>query len=157
MASAPEEVLPRLGAPRDPSGLLSGIWDDGTTAAQLPVNVAKTSEIPVFRQLLKKIPDAEITADQMHNQREQERALRVHDRGEPALTVRRRRRAVLGISGRGGLDRGHVDVRVIKTMPATERKLGRDLNAIITALRTAIPPHHAGKPPNDQHEHEPAT
>ncbi len=30
--------------------LLSGIWDDGTTAAQLPVDV-KTNEIPVFREL----------------------------------------------------------------------------------------------------------
>ena len=37
--------------------LLSGIWDDGTTAAQLPVDVRKTNEIPVFRQLLKKIPN----------------------------------------------------------------------------------------------------
>jgi hypothetical protein len=51
--------------------LLSGIWDDGTTAAQLPVDVRKTNEIPVFRQLLGKIPpadlkDAVITADQMH-------------------------------------------------------------------------------------------
>ena len=36
--------------------LLSGIWDDGTTAAQLPVDAKKTNEIPVFRQLLGKIP-----------------------------------------------------------------------------------------------------
>ena len=52
--------------------LLSGVWDDGTTAAQLPVDVRKTNEIPVFRQLLKKVPDlagAVITADQMHTQR----------------------------------------------------------------------------------------
>jgi predicted transposase YbfD/YdcC len=53
--------------------LLSGIWDDGTTAAQLPVH-GKTSEIPVFRDLLDKIPgsdlkDAVISADQMHTQR----------------------------------------------------------------------------------------
>ena len=31
--------------------LLSGIWDDGTTAAQLPVS-KKSNEIPVFRDLL---------------------------------------------------------------------------------------------------------
>jgi len=36
--------------------LLSGIWDDGTTAALLPVNTAKENEIPVFRDLLDKIP-----------------------------------------------------------------------------------------------------
>ncbi len=54
--------------------LLSGLWDDGTTAAQLPVH-GKTDEIPVFRDLLKKIPagdlkDAVISADQMHTQRQ---------------------------------------------------------------------------------------
>ena len=53
--------------------LLSGVWDDGTTAAQLPVD-KKTNEIPVLRELVKKIPDGElagavITADQMHTQR----------------------------------------------------------------------------------------
>jgi len=49
--------------------LLSGLWDDSTTAAQLPVDTKKTNEIPVFRDLLKKIPDlkgAVISADQMH-------------------------------------------------------------------------------------------
>ena len=40
--------------------LLSGIWDDGTTAAQLPVDTAKTNEIPVFRQLLGKIPAGDL-------------------------------------------------------------------------------------------------
>src|SRR5277367_6727733 len=29
--------------------LLSGLWDDGTTAAQLPVDTRKTNEVPVFR------------------------------------------------------------------------------------------------------------
>lgn len=52
--------------------LLSGLWDDGTTAAQLPVH-GKTNEIPVFRDLLDKIPpdlkDTVISADQMHTQR----------------------------------------------------------------------------------------
>ena len=38
--------------------LLSGIWDDGTTAAQLPVDTAKTNEITVFRQLLGRIAAA---------------------------------------------------------------------------------------------------
>ena len=54
--------------------LLSGLWDDGTTAAQLPVNTRKENEIPVFRDLLDKIPagdlkGAVISADQMHTQR----------------------------------------------------------------------------------------
>src|SRR6266536_1230649 len=61
-----------------PPMLLSGIWDDGTTAAQLPVDVRKTNEIPVFRELLKKVPDlagAVITADQMHTQRKHARVI----------------------------------------------------------------------------------
>src|SRR5260370_11359863 len=58
--------------------LLSGLWDDGTTAAQLPVNTKRTNEIPVFRDLLKKIPDlkdAVISADQMHTQRKHAKAI----------------------------------------------------------------------------------
>ena len=63
--------------------LLSGIWDDGTTAVQRPVDI-KTNEIPVFRQLLTKIPDqdlagAVITADQMHTQREHARQIAGRD------------------------------------------------------------------------------
>ena len=89
--------------------LLSGIWDDGTTAAQLPVDTVKTNEIPVFRQLLGKIPEedlegAVISADQMHTQRRHARKierrgrlLHLHHRGEPAPAVRRGRRAALGI------------------------------------------------------------
>ena len=61
--------------------LLSGLWDDGTTAAQLPVNAKKTNEILVFRDLLKKIPegdlrDAVISADQMHTQRKHAKDIR---------------------------------------------------------------------------------
>ena len=71
-------AAPRRGG-RTPM-LLSGIWDDGTTAAQLPVD-KKTNEIPVFRELLEKIPagdleDAVITADQMHTQRKHARQIR---------------------------------------------------------------------------------
>jgi len=116
--------------------LLSGIWDDGTTAAQLPVDV-KTNEIPVCRQLLKKIPDGDlkdavITADQMHTQREHARQI-----------VRRGARFVFTIGENQPnlfdaadalcwksvaieawtADRGHgrIDVRTIKTMPPTAR------------------------------------
>ena len=98
-----------------PPMLLSGVWDDGTTAAQLPVDVRKTNEIPVFRQLLKKIPDlagAVITADQMHTQRKHARqidaagAFFVFTIGEnqPRL-FDAARPAALGISSRRCLDR----------------------------------------------------
>ncbi|HUZ35091.1 MAG TPA: hypothetical protein VMV17_02065 [Streptosporangiaceae bacterium] len=58
--------------------LLPGLRDDGTTAARLPVSTKKTNEIPVFRDLLKKIPDlkdAVISAGQMHTQRKHAKAI----------------------------------------------------------------------------------
>jgi predicted transposase YbfD/YdcC len=198
IASAPEEILLRLGAPRDRSGrarrpdattigrilaridqcqyddalcawaaararaqrpglrrhlrvdgkavrgaaprggrapmLLSGIWDDGTTAGQLPV-AKKTNEIPVFRVLLKKIPDEElagavITADQMHTQREHARQIRrkgahfVFTIGEnqPGLFAAADALCWKSVAVEAWTaDRGHgrTDVRTIKTMPAT--------------------------------------
>jgi predicted transposase YbfD/YdcC len=200
IASAPEEVLLRLGAPRDRSGrarrpdsttigrilaavdqcqyddalcswtaararaqrpglrkhlridgkavrgarrgsrapmLLSGIWDDGTTAAQLPVDVRKTNEIPVFRELLKKIPDqdlkdAVITADQMHTQREHARQIAARDayfvftigENQPGLFAAADALCWKSVAVEDWTaDRGHgrIDVRTIKTMPATGR------------------------------------
>ncbi|HUY48330.1 MAG TPA: ISAs1 family transposase [Streptosporangiaceae bacterium] len=201
IASAPEEVLLRLGAPRDRSGLarrpdattigripgdadqcqydgalcswtaararaqrpglrnhlrvdgkavrgaaprggrapmlLSGIWDDGTTAAQLPVNVKKTNEIPVFRELLKKIPDqdlagAVITADQMHTQRKHARKIAARDAyfvftiggNQPRLFAAADALCWTSVAVEAWtVDRGHgrIDVRTIKTSPATER------------------------------------
>ncbi len=115
--------------------LLSGIWDDGTTAAQLPVNTAKTNEIPVFRELLGKIPDldgAVITADQMHTQREH--ALLIARRGGHfVFTIGENQPRLFDAADAlcwesmaveaWTVDRGHgrIDVRVIKAMPATER------------------------------------
>ena len=113
--------------------LLSGLWDDGTTAAQLPVNTRKENEIPVFRDLLDKIPaddlkDAVISADQMHTQRKHVRKIekagafflftiggnqqKLFDAAD-ALPWR----ALAGESWT--VDRGHgrVDVRTIKTLP----------------------------------------
>jgi predicted transposase YbfD/YdcC len=117
--------------------LLSGIWDDGTTAAQLPVNVRKTNEIPVFRELLGKIPDADlkgavVTADQMHTQREHARLIArkgarfVFTIGENQPKLFAAADALCWESVAAGewtVDRGHgrTDVRVIKTLPATER------------------------------------
>jgi predicted transposase YbfD/YdcC len=117
--------------------LLSGIWDDGTTAAQLPVDVTKTNEIPVFRQLLRKIPGedlagAVITADQMHTQREHARkidaagAFFIFTIGEnqPGLFAAAGALPWESVAGEAWtVDRGHgrTDVRTIKTLPPTER------------------------------------
>ena len=117
--------------------LLSGIWDDGTTAAQLPVDVTKTNEIPVFRQLLRKIPvedlaGAVITADQMHTQREHARQIRAAG-GHFIFTIGENQPGLFAAAGAlpwesvagedWTVDRGHgrVDVRTIKTLPPTDR------------------------------------
>jgi hypothetical protein len=113
--------------------LLSGLWDDGTTAARLPVDVAKTNEIPVFRRLLKKVPDlagAVITADQMHTRRKHARqigaagALFVFTIGEnqPRLFGAAGALPWESVAGEAWtVDRGHgrTDVRTIKTLPPT--------------------------------------
>jgi predicted transposase YbfD/YdcC len=115
--------------------LLSGIWDDGTTAAQLPVNVKKTNEIPVFRDLLEKVPDlagAVISADQMHTQRKHARqtaaagAFFIFTIGEnqPRLFDAADALPWASIAGEAWtVDRGHgrIDVRTIKTLPPTGR------------------------------------
>ncbi len=115
--------------------LLSGIWDDGTTAAQLPVDARKISEIPGFRQLLKKVPDlagAVITADQMHTQRRHARqigaagAFLVFTIGENQPRLFEAAGALPWGSGAGEartVDRGdgRIDVRTIKTLPPTPR------------------------------------
>ena len=121
--------------------LLSGIWDDGTTAAQLPVDTVKTNEIPVFRQLLGKIPEedlegAVISADQMHTQRRHARkisaagAFFIFTIGEnqPRLFDAADALPWGSIAGEAWtVDRGHgrIDVRTIKTLPPTERILAR--------------------------------
>jgi predicted transposase YbfD/YdcC len=113
--------------------LLSGIWDDGTTAAQLPVDVKKTNEIPVFPNLLKKVPDlagAVITADEMHTQRRHARD--IHAAGafyvfalggnQPKLFGAADALPWKSLAGEAWtVDRGHgrIDVRTIKTLPAT--------------------------------------
>lgn len=119
--------------------LLSGIWDDGTTAAQLPVHTDKTNEIPVFRDLLDKIPPedlegAVISADQMHTQREHVRKIdaagafflfTIGDNQEKLFDAADALpwRAFAGQSWT--VDRGHgrIDARTIKTLPPTARIL----------------------------------
>jgi predicted transposase YbfD/YdcC len=118
-----------------PPMLLSGIWDDGTTAAQLPVDVRKTNEIPVFRELLKKVPDlagAVITADQMHTQRKHARVIEAAGaffiftigENQPLLFEAAGALPWESVAGEAWtVERGHgrVDVRTIKTLPPTGR------------------------------------
>ena len=114
--------------------LLSGLWDDGTTAAQLPVH-GKTNEIPVFRDLLEKIPagdleDAVISADQMHTQRKHAKA--IHAAGAFFIfTIGGNQEKLFdaadalpwrAFAGEAWtVDRGHgrIDARTIKTLPPT--------------------------------------
>lgn len=123
------------GAARDGSApmLLSGLWDDGTTAAQLPVNAKKENEIPAFRDLLDKIPpgdleDAVISADQMHTQRKHVKKIgkagaffvfTIGDNQQKLFDAADALpwRAIAGEAWT--VDRGHgrIDVRTIKTLP----------------------------------------
>ncbi len=120
--------------------LLSGLWDDGTTAAQLPVH-GKTNEIPVFRDRLDKIPagdlkDAVISADQMHTQRKHAEKIQaaggffiftIGDNQEKLFDAADALpwRAFAGEAWT--VDRGHgrIDVRTIKTLPPTGQILGK--------------------------------
>jgi hypothetical protein len=119
--------------------LLSGIWDDGTTAAQLPVSTKKENEIPVFRDLLGKIPPrdlegAVISADQMHTQRKH--AENIDAAGAYFIfTIGGNQEKLFdaadelpwrAFAGEAWtVDRGHgrIDVRTIKTLPPTARIL----------------------------------
>jgi predicted transposase YbfD/YdcC len=115
--------------------LLSGIWDDGTTAAQLPVDVKKTNEIPVCRKLLEKIPAGELrgavlTLDQMHTQRRLARLIgKAGARyvltiggNQPKLFAAADALPWPSVAGEAWtVDRGHgrIDVRTIKALPPT--------------------------------------
>lgn len=119
--------------------LLSALWDDGTTAAQLPVNTKKTNEIPIFRDLLDKIPagdlkNAVISADQMHTQRKHAEKIdaaggfflfTIGDNQEKLFDAADALpwRAFAGETWT--VDRGHgrVDARTIKTLPPTQQIL----------------------------------
>jgi len=131
------------GAARDGSSpmLLSGIWDDGTTAAQLPVNAKKENEIPAFRDLLGKIPgedlkDAVISADQMHTQRKHVRKIDAAGAfflltiggNQPGLFDAADALPWRAFAGEAWtVDRGHgrIDARTIKTLPPNEAILGK--------------------------------
>ena len=119
--------------------LLSGLWDDGTTAAQLPVNAKKENEIPVFRDLLDKIPPGDlegavISADQMHTQRKHAQKIQaagaffIFTIGGNQEKLFDAADALPWRSFAGGawtVDRGHgrIDARTIKTLPPTAQIL----------------------------------
>jgi hypothetical protein len=121
--------------------LLSALWDDGTTAARLPVHTEKSNEIPVFRDLLDKIPagdleDAVISADQMHTQRRHVK--KICDAGAFFLfTIGDNQEKLSGaadalpwraLAGEAWtIDRGHgrIDARTIKTMAPNQAILAR--------------------------------
>jgi predicted transposase YbfD/YdcC len=114
--------------------LLSGLWDDGTTAAQLPVNTSKENEIPVFRDLLDKIPDlkdAVISADQMRTQHKHAEKIEaagafflftIGDNQEKLFDAADALpwRALAGEAWTVGRGHGRVDARTIKTLPPNE-------------------------------------
>ncbi len=139
--------------------LLSGLWDDGTTAAQLVVNVKKTNEITVAPRLLKKIPAGElegavITADQMHTQRRLALLIcgKLHARyiftiggNQPNLFAAADSLPWKSVAGEAWtVDRGHgrIDVRTIKTLPATDliRKLFPHVEQVFLVERYTYAP-----------------
>lgn len=116
--------------------LLSGLRDDGTTGAQLVVNVKKASEITVAPQLLEKIPASEMrgavaSADQMHTQRRlavlicgklQAGYVFTIGGNQPGLYAAADAlpwESVAGEAWTAGRGHGRIDVRTIKTLPAT--------------------------------------
>jgi predicted transposase YbfD/YdcC len=114
--------------------LLSARADDGTVAAQLPIDT-KTNEIPMFAPLLDRIADitgAVITGDQLHTQRAH--ATYLHARGAHYIfTVGENQPNLYAAADalpwqhiateHATIDRGHgrIEVRTIKTLPATDR------------------------------------
>jgi predicted transposase YbfD/YdcC len=119
--------------------LLSGLWDDGTTAAQLSVSVKKTNEIPVFRDLLDKIPPGDlkgavISADQMHTQRRHAKKtgaagaffiFTIGGNQEKLFNAADELPWTAFAGEAWTVDRGHgrTDARTIKTLPPTARIL----------------------------------
>jgi hypothetical protein len=119
--------------------LLSGLRDDGTTAVQLPVNTKKENQIPVFRDLLDKIPPGDlegavISADQMHTQRKHVKKIgaagafflfTIGDNQEKLFDAADELPWRSFAGGAWTVDRGHgrIDVRTLKTLPPTAQIL----------------------------------
>jgi predicted transposase YbfD/YdcC len=113
--------------------LLSVRADDGTVAAQLPIDT-KTNEIPMFAPLLDRIEDLTgtvVTADQLHTQRAH--ATYLHQRGAHyVFTVGENQPNLFAALDalpwtpiaieHATVDRGHgrIEVRTIKTLPVTD-------------------------------------
>ena len=154
--------------------LLSGLWDDGTTAAQLPVNIKKTNEIPVSAKLLKKIPAGDLrgavmTLDQMHTQRKHAgligtlQALFIFTIGGNQEKLFDAADALPWRAFAGEawtVDRGHgrIDVRTIKTLPPNDRiwKMCRRRAGVpgrAVQLRTRREPARRGRRPRHHQPH----
>jgi predicted transposase YbfD/YdcC len=117
--------------------LLSARADDGTVAAQLPIDT-KTNEIPMFAPLLDRIEDLTdtvVTGDQLHTQRAH--ATYLHQRGahytftvggnQPKLFAALNALPWTQIAiEHATVDRGHgrIEVRTIKALPVTEQIRG---------------------------------
>lgn len=132
---ASKGAAPRGGGPAPMH--LAARRDDGTVAAQLPVEVAKTNEITVFAPLLDLLPHTDlagavVTADQLHTQRGHARYL--HDRdafyvftvgeNQPRLfaaldALPWRQIAIENAT----VDRGHgrIEIRTIQVLPVTQQ------------------------------------
>jgi len=115
--------------------LLSALCDSGTVLAQLPVNTAKTSEIPVFRELIALIGCLDgvvVTAGQMHTQRKHATCLRKRG-AHYVFTIGENQPKLYAAADalpwrhfapeHATVDRGHgrVELRTITVLPATPR------------------------------------
>lgn len=139
--------------------LLSGLRDDGTTGAQLVVDVKKTNEIPVAPKLLKQIPAEELrgavmTLDQMHTQRKLARLICGKLQAAYVFTIGGNQpnlyeaadalpwKSVAGEAWSAGRGHGRIDVRTIKTLPPNDliRKLFPHAGQVFLVERYAYAP-----------------
>jgi predicted transposase YbfD/YdcC len=112
--------------------LLAARGDDGTVAAQLPIDT-KTNEIPMFAPLCDRIEDLTdtvVTADQLHTQRGHATYLRQRGAHYVFTVGENQRKLYAALDAlpwpdiaieHATVDRGHgrIEVRTIKTLPAT--------------------------------------
>jgi predicted transposase YbfD/YdcC len=142
--------------------LLSARADDGTVAAQRVVPVDKTNEITVFGPLADQLSDAQVTgtvftADQLHTQRDTARYVDRRD-GLYVLTVGGNQPKLFAAIDalpwpqiaveHATIDRGHgrIEVRTIRTLPATPAIAGLFPHAAQVFLLERYIYDTAGKP-----------
>lgn len=142
--------------------LLSARSDDGTVAAQQQVPVDKTNEITVFQPLADQISDTDatgtvFTADQLHTQREHAEYLHGRDAFYVFTVGGNQPRLFAAIDAlpwtqiaveHATIDRGHgrIEVRTIRTLPATHTIAGLFPHAAQVFLLERYIYDTAGKP-----------